>query len=143
VSVSDPPPPILAYETPVAHPPDPLHAAQWCYAAGALLGLAVVFYVRIFLTPPEGPEAMMCVIGSPLALLWGAGSAGKGMRTRLGQIEPGAVATSPWLALALGLGWPLLLLVPMGEYLEAVMFVVMIAVPYFSALVIVRRRRSQ
>lgn len=121
--------------------PDPLRAPQWCYAAGALLGLAVVFYARFILTPPEGPEAMACVIGSPLALLWGAGSAGIGMRTRLGQFDSGAATTSPWLALALGVGWPLLLLAPVGEYLEAAMFVVMIAVPYFSALLIVRRRK--
>jgi hypothetical protein len=137
--VPDPPPPILAYETPAARPPDPLRAPQWSYAAGALLGLAVMFYVQIFRTP--GPEAFACLVGSPLALLWGAGSAGIGMRTRLGQIESDAVTTSPWLALALGVGWPLLLLVPVGEYLEAAMFVVMIAVPYFSALLIVRRRK--
>ena len=102
------------------------------------LGWSLAALVLLF--QGGGPELGVCVFTSPLVLLVGIVTVGAGLQTRYGQLGPDAVY-SPGVAAGLGSVWPLLSFVPVGDYLAMAWLAVLLAVPYFSALLIARRRR--
>jgi hypothetical protein len=134
---------VLEYRTPVQAPAQPLDlgGVHWAFIAGVVAGgFGVTFYFgRAGDLGGEG--AFCCLAASPLVLLWATVAFGVGLHHAAARARSRATA-SPWLALALGIVWPSLFVMPIAALIGPAYPFVFAAVPYAMGWAVVRRIRS-